>query len=150
MCYYYILVPTKYQLKYLFPEKIVIEICCQKCQECNTFCVTNFFHWISRDCQIKNIKYIQQNHRYYETIVHLLYHLPLRMLYKRKMVTLKNLILKYIGRKKNQYIEKKVSCWNKCTKCSVFRSDIETVWCMFNETYFHCPMNMFAPFWHIY
>ena len=25
---------------------------------------------------------------------------------------------------KNQYIEKRVSCWNKC---SVFRSDIETV-----------------------
>jgi hypothetical protein len=42
----------------------------------------------------------------------------------KKMVTLKNLILKYIGRKKNQYIEKKVSCWNQC---SVFRSDIETV-----------------------
>ena len=33
----------KISLKYLFPEKIVIEICCQKCQECNTFCVTNFF-----------------------------------------------------------------------------------------------------------
>jgi len=36
---------------------------------------------------------------------------------------MKNLILKYIGMT-NQYIEKKVSCWNKC---SVFRSDIETV-----------------------
>ena len=39
--------------------------------------MTNFFHWISRDCQIKNIKYIHQNIIYY--------------------VTLKNLILKYIG-----------------------------------------------------
>jgi len=38
--------------------------------------------------------------------------------------------------KKNQYIEKKVSCWNKC---SVFSSDMETVWCMFHENYFHCP-----------
>ena len=33
----------KISLKYLFPEKIVIEICCQKCHECNTFCVTNLF-----------------------------------------------------------------------------------------------------------
>ena len=33
----------KISLKYLFPEKIPSEICCQKCQECNTFCVTNFF-----------------------------------------------------------------------------------------------------------
>ena len=33
----------KIPMKYLFPEKIAIEICCQKCQECNTFCVTNFF-----------------------------------------------------------------------------------------------------------
>jgi hypothetical protein len=44
---------------------------------------------------------------------------------------------------KNQYIEKKVSCWNKY---SVFKSDIETVLCMFHETHFHCPMNLFAPF----
>jgi hypothetical protein len=40
---------------------------------------------------------------YYETIVQLLYmsgnHLPLVMIYKYKMVTLKNLILKYIGMK---------------------------------------------------
>jgi len=26
-------------LKYLFPEKMFIEICCQKCQKCNTICV---------------------------------------------------------------------------------------------------------------
>jgi hypothetical protein len=25
-----------------------IEICCQKCQKCNTICVTTFFYWISR------------------------------------------------------------------------------------------------------
>ena len=92
----------KISLTYLFPEKIVIEICCQKCKECNTFCVTTcFFLWISRVCQIKNIKYIHQNLRYYETIVQLLYlsgnHLPLLMIYKNKMVTPKNLILQYIG-----------------------------------------------------
>ena len=33
----------KISLKYLFPEKIAIEICCQNWQECNTFCVTTFF-----------------------------------------------------------------------------------------------------------
>jgi hypothetical protein len=33
----------KISLKYLFPEKIAIEIFCQNCQECNTFCVTTFF-----------------------------------------------------------------------------------------------------------
>ena len=33
----------KISLKYLFPEKIAIKICCQNCQECNTFCVTTFF-----------------------------------------------------------------------------------------------------------
>ena len=42
-----------------------------------------------------------QNLIYYETIVQLLYlsgnHLPLVMIYKNKLVTLKNLILKYIG-----------------------------------------------------
>jgi hypothetical protein len=32
-------------------------------------------------------------------------------------------------------------------KCSVFRRDIETVWCMFHEAHFHCPMKMLAPFW---
>ena len=30
-------------LKYLFPEKNTLEICGKKYQECNTFCVTNFF-----------------------------------------------------------------------------------------------------------
>ena len=43
------------------------------------------------------------------------------MIFKNKMVTLKNLILKY---EKYQYIEKKVSRWNKC---SDFRNDIETM-----------------------
>ena len=56
-------------LKYLFPEKMFIEICCQRCQKCNTICVTTFFYWISRVCQKKKrIKYIHQNLRYYETI----------------------------------------------------------------------------------
>ena len=44
------------------------------------------------------------------------------MIYKNKLVTLKNLILKILEwYEKYQYIEKKVSCWNKC---SVLRSDI--------------------------
>jgi hypothetical protein len=50
-------------LKYLFPEKMFIEICCQNWQKCNTICVTTFFYWISRVCQ-KKIKYIHQNLRY--------------------------------------------------------------------------------------
>jgi len=35
----------KISIKYLFPENIAIETCCQKCQEYiyNTFCLTNFF-----------------------------------------------------------------------------------------------------------
>ena len=60
------------------------------------------------------------------------------------MVTSKNLILKYnfliychYWYEKYQCIEKKVSCWNKC---SVFRSNIETIWCMFHEKHFHCPV----------
>ena len=55
------------------------------------------------------------------------------MIYKNKMVTLKNLILKYIGMKNiniHLWIEKEVSCSNKC---NVF---IETVWCMFHEKHF--------------
>jgi hypothetical protein len=42
----------KISLKYLFPEKMFIEICCQKCQKCNIICVTTFFYWISipNDC----------------------------------------------------------------------------------------------------
>jgi hypothetical protein len=47
----------KISLKYLFPEKMFIEICCQKCQKCNTICDNLFL-----------IKYIHQNLRYYETI----------------------------------------------------------------------------------
>ena len=49
---------------------------------------------------------------------------------------------------KYQYSEKKVSCWNKC---SVLKSDIETVWCMLLEKHCHCPMNMmFVLFWIIW
>ena len=58
----------KISLKYLFPEKMFIEICCQKCQKCNTICVTTFFYWISRVCKKQRFKYIHQNLRYYETI----------------------------------------------------------------------------------
>jgi epoxyqueuosine reductase QueG len=56
----------KISLKYLFPEKMFIEIC-EKCQKCNTICVTTFFYWISMVCE-KKIKYIHKNLRYYETI----------------------------------------------------------------------------------
>ena len=70
--------------------------------------MTNFF---SNEFQIKNIKYIHRNLRYYETKVRLLYlsgnHLPLVMIYKNKMVTLKNLILKYIGMKNINIILKR-------------------------------------------
>jgi hypothetical protein len=58
------------------------------------------------------------------------------MIYKNKMVTLKNLILKYIGMKNITILKR---------KC-VFRSVIETVGCMFHEKHFPCPMNMFAQF----
>ena len=44
----------KISLKYLFPEKKFIEMCCQKWQKCNTICVTTFFYWISRVCQKNN------------------------------------------------------------------------------------------------
>ena len=53
-------------------------------------------------------------------------------------------VLKYIGMTNINILKR---------KCHVginvvfFRSDIETVWCMFHEKYFHCSMNMFAPFW---
>ena len=58
----------KISLKYLFPEKMFSEVCCQKCQKCNTICVTTYFYWISRVCGKKRIRYIHQNLRYYETI----------------------------------------------------------------------------------
>ena len=44
----------KISLKYLFPEKMFIEICCQKYQKCNTICVT-FFYWISMVFQKKKL-----------------------------------------------------------------------------------------------
>jgi hypothetical protein len=122
-------------LKYLFlqkklPSKYVVKYASS---------VTHFVWQIyfPNEFQIKNIKYIHRNLRYYETKVRLLYlsgnHLPLVMIYKNKMVTLKNLILKYIGMKNiniHLWIEKEVSCSNKC---NVF---IETVWCMFHEKHF--------------
>jgi epoxyqueuosine reductase QueG len=59
----------KISMKYLFLEKIAIEICCQKCQECNTFCETNFSSIEFQRFVKKKIKYIHRNLRYYETIV---------------------------------------------------------------------------------
>ena len=89
VCYYCILVLTKYHWNISFkkklPSKYAVKMLCDKL----------FFQWISRVCQIKKNKY--------ETIVQLLYssgnHLCLVMIYKNKIVTLKNLILKYIGKK---------------------------------------------------
>ena len=102
-------------------------------------CDKLFFQWISKVSQMSKIKY--------ETIVRLLYssgnHLSLVMIYKNKMVTLKNLILKYIGMNNINILKR---------KCHVginvvfFRRDIETVWCLFHEKYFHCPMNKFYRF----
>jgi hypothetical protein len=37
------LVPTKYHWNIYFQKKNTLEICWKKYQECNTFCVTNFF-----------------------------------------------------------------------------------------------------------
>jgi hypothetical protein len=71
--YFYILlllmpVSGSVLLLYASAHKMFIEVCCQKCQKCNTICVTAFFYWISRVCKKKRIKYIHQNLRYYETI----------------------------------------------------------------------------------
>ena len=44
-----------------------IEICCQKCQKCNTIC-DNLFLLNFKGLSKKKIKYIHQNLRYYETI----------------------------------------------------------------------------------
>jgi hypothetical protein len=139
----------KISLKYLFPENIAIEIYFVKNARRKThFVWQTFFQWISRVCQIANIKYIHQNLRYYVTIVQLLYfsgnHLPLVMIYEYKMVTLKNLILKYIGMKNINILKRK---WHVGINVVFSECDIETVWCMFHEKQFHCPMNMFAPFW---
>ena len=99
----------KISLKYLFlqkklPSKYVVKYASS---------VTHFVWQIyfPNEFQIKNIKYIHRNLRYYETKVQLLYlsgnHLPLVMIYKNKMVTLKNLILKYIGMKNINILKRK-------------------------------------------
>ena len=48
-------------------RKMFIEICCQKCQKCNTIC-DNFFLFEYQGFVKKNFKYIHQNLRYYKTI----------------------------------------------------------------------------------
>ena len=55
MCYYYMPAPTKYHWNISFQKKMFIEVCCQKCQKCNTICVTTFFYWISRVCKKKEL-----------------------------------------------------------------------------------------------
>jgi hypothetical protein len=148
VCDYYMLVPTKYHRNISFQKKLpskyidknprsVIHVVWQ------TFIPMNFKSLSNK----KNIKYIHQNLRYYETIVQLLYlsgnHIPLLMICTKLNGHTEN--IKIYWNKKYHYIEKKVLCWNKF---SVFRSDIETVWSTFHEKHFHCLMNMFAPFWH--
>ena len=62
VCYYYMPVPTKYHWNISFQKKVHRStfVCCQKCQKCNTICVTTFFYWISMVSQKKKrIKYIQ-------------------------------------------------------------------------------------------
>jgi hypothetical protein len=54
-CYLLYAGAHKISLKYLFPEKMFIEVCCQKCQKCNTICVTTYFYWISRVCKKKEL-----------------------------------------------------------------------------------------------
>jgi hypothetical protein len=65
------------------------------------------------------------------------------MIYKNKMVTLKNLILKYIGMKNINILKRKCHFG-----INVDIEDIETVRCIskFHEKHCHYPMNMFAPF----
>jgi hypothetical protein len=60
----------KISLKYLFPEKMFIEVCCQKCQKCNTgqFVWQPFSIEFQGFVKKKRIKYIHQNLRYYEAI----------------------------------------------------------------------------------
>jgi hypothetical protein len=43
-CYLLYAGAHKISLKYLFPEKMFIEVCCQKCQKCNTIFVTTYFY----------------------------------------------------------------------------------------------------------
>ena len=85
-----------------------------------------------------------QNLIYYETIVQLLYlsgnHLPLVMIYKNKLVTLKNLILKYIGIININILKRKCHVGINVVFLEVILK------LMFHEKYLHCPMNMFAPF----
>ena len=71
---------------------------------------------------------MHQNLRYYETTVQLMYlsgnHLPLLMIYKNENGHTENLNTNPYWYDKYEYIEKKVSSWNKC---SIFRSNIKTV-----------------------
>jgi len=106
------LAPTKYHWNISFQQKLSSKYKVKNANSVTHFGVTIFFfHWISRVYQIKNSKYIHQNLRYYETIVQLLYlsgnNLPLLICYTNKMVTLKNLILKYKGRKKINILKRK-------------------------------------------
>ena len=55
VCYHYMPVSTKYHWNISFQKKMFIEVCCQKCQKCNTICVTTFFYWISRVCKKKEL-----------------------------------------------------------------------------------------------
>ena len=51
----------KISLKYIFPKKMFIEVCCQKCQK--PFSI-EFQGFVKK----KRIQYIHHNLRYYETI----------------------------------------------------------------------------------
>ena len=59
VCYYYMLVPTKYHWNIYFqkkmPSKYVVKN--TRTRSARHFVWQTFFHWISRFCQIKNIKY---------------------------------------------------------------------------------------------
>ena len=70
--YYHILVSTKYHWNISFPKKFPAKYVVKKDRSVTHFVWQTFFHLISSVCQIKNIKYINQNLTYYETIVPLL------------------------------------------------------------------------------
>jgi hypothetical protein len=89
------IVSTKYHWNISFKNKLPWKYVVKNARSVTHFVWQTFFQWISRVCQIKKNKY--------ETIVQLFYssgnHWCLVMIYKNKMVTLKNLILTYIGMK---------------------------------------------------
>ena len=68
VCYFYVLVPTTYHWKKL-PSKYVVK----NARSVTHFVWQTFFPLNFKGLSNKNIKYIHQNLRYYETIIQLLF-----------------------------------------------------------------------------